>query len=302
MYFFVKILYYTSVWLIHVLISFLNENKQSRRTTTETGLPQSIRKVIFLSLTERKAMVKTRSKSKGKGSVTPSRGGKSSGGRTHANVLFFVPNLIGYLRIVMTGVFFYYAFDSSTYELAIGAYITSFALDFFDGYFARLLDQCSKLGQVLDMVTDRVSTAVLLVVLTHIDPDKSHAWIYTSMLALDFTSHWFHMRSSAGHHKKVEEDRNIILRIYYAYYYFFGYCCVSAEFTWIFLYIKFNNAQAFASLPYGDVLSVNFLLKYCLMPGCIVKNIVNVAQLYDAMVAIAKVDAAEYNEAQKSKK
>ena len=247
-------------------------------------------------------MVSTRSKSKGKSGTTSTRRGGKAKNRSYVNVLFYVPNLIGYLRVIMTGVFFYYAFDSSRYNLAITAYITSFVLDFFDGYFARLLDQCSKLGQVLDMVTDRVSTAILLVVLTHVDPDKSHAWIYSSMLALDFASHWFHMRSSSGHHKKVEEDRNIFLRIYYSYYYFFGYCCVSAEFTWIFLYIRFNNAQAFEAMPFGDTLTVDFLLKYCLMPGCVVKNIVNAAQLYDAMVAIAKVDAKEYNEAQNSKK
>eukprot|EP00850_Spirogloea_muscicola_P026470 SM007676S21882 [mRNA] locus=s7676:68:430:- [translate_table: standard] len=31
----------------------------------------------------------------------------------------------------------------------------SFVLDYFDGLFARLLNQSSTLGQVLDMVTDR---------------------------------------------------------------------------------------------------------------------------------------------------
>ena len=36
-----------------------------------------------------------------------------------------------------------------------------------------------------------------------------------------------------GHHKKVNEKRNIILRMYYATYVLFGYCCVSAEFTYI---------------------------------------------------------------------
>ena len=145
----------------------------------------------------------TRSKSKGKRSNSSSKTTTKNGTttrRSYVNVLLYVPNLIGYLRVFMTGLFLHYAFDSSNYELAIGAYITSFTLDFFDGYFARLLNQCSKLGQVLDMVTDRVSTAVLLVVLTHLDPDKNHIWIYTSMLALDFASHWFHMRSSAGHH------------------------------------------------------------------------------------------------------
>ena len=45
--------------------------------------------------------------------------------------------------MLLTGMFFYYAFDTQSWALAIACYIASFTLDFFDGYFARLLDQCS---------------------------------------------------------------------------------------------------------------------------------------------------------------
>ena len=104
--------------------------------------------------------------------------------RSYIDVLLYVPNLIGYARVLLTGMFFYYAFDAQSWPLAIACYVASFTLDFFDGYFARLLDQCSRLGQVLDMVTDRVSTAVLLVVLSMLQPGRSSMYVF--LLALDF--------------------------------------------------------------------------------------------------------------------
>jgi hypothetical protein len=45
------------------------------------------------------------------------------------------------------------------------AYFASFVCDELDGRFARKFHQCSTLGSVLDMVTDRVATACLLAVL-----------------------------------------------------------------------------------------------------------------------------------------
>ena len=46
-----------------------------------------------------------------------------------------MPNLIGYARVILTGVFFYYAFEQENYLFAITCYVASFSLDFFDGYF-----------------------------------------------------------------------------------------------------------------------------------------------------------------------
>ena len=127
--------------------------------------------------------VKTRGKTPKK---TPGASGKATPRKKeYLDVIFYVPNLIGYARIVLTGLFMYYAF--SDWQTAIVCYIASFSLDFFDGYFARLLNQCSKLGQVLDMVTDRCSTAVLLLVLAM--KENTNANIYCGLLALDFASH-----------------------------------------------------------------------------------------------------------------
>jgi CDP-diacylglycerol--inositol 3-phosphatidyltransferase len=98
----------------------------------------------------------TRSRSSSK---TPSKASTSRASATRSrpssprNVWLFVPNLIGYARILlMLGCF---AISKTSPRTAVAMYLTSFLLDAADGYAARLLGQSSKFGAVLDMVTDR---------------------------------------------------------------------------------------------------------------------------------------------------
>lgn len=72
------------------------------------------------------------------------------------NVFLFVPNLIGYARIVLMLVAFYYMTNENTYQFTVVCYLLSQLLDAFDGHAARLLGQCSRLGAMLDMLTDRL--------------------------------------------------------------------------------------------------------------------------------------------------
>ena len=60
-----------------------------------------------------------------------------------------------------------------------------------DGLAARYFDQCSNFGAVLDMVTDRVCTAMLLLVLSHVYTD--YAITFSFLVGLDVGSHWVHM-------------------------------------------------------------------------------------------------------------
>ena len=55
-------------------------------------------------------------------------------------VLLFVPNLIGYSRVAFTLASVYIALDD--WKLSMACYLTSFILDFFDGFAARRLNQC----------------------------------------------------------------------------------------------------------------------------------------------------------------
>jgi CDP-diacylglycerol--inositol 3-phosphatidyltransferase len=86
---------------------------------------------------------------------------------TPSNVLLYIPNIIGYLRVIFT------LFSltlmiclPSHWVAAILLYVASFVGDLFDGMAARKFDQCSTFGGLLDMVTDRCSTTGLLCVLS----------------------------------------------------------------------------------------------------------------------------------------
>ena len=141
----------------------------------------------------------------------------------------YVPNLIGYARVVLASIALAYAFEDVPF--ALGAYFLSFVCDELDGRFARMFDQCSEFGKLLDMVTDRLATAGLLMVLSAKFPEWFFACL--ALLLLDIGSHWLQMYTSVlasrKSHKDVAANANIILRLYYTDRIFMGVCCVSAE-------------------------------------------------------------------------
>lgn len=106
-------------------------------------------------------------------------------------VWLFVPNLIGYVRIVTGLAALAYAFDAARWPWFAALYFLSYALDAVDGVAARALRQTSRFGAVLDMVTDRCCTAALLAVLAHAYPASAHLFLF--LLVLDIGSHWVQM-------------------------------------------------------------------------------------------------------------
>lgn len=99
-------------------------------------------------------------------------------------------------------------------------YSISCLLDALDGVLARRFDQCTRFGAVLDMVTDRCTTACLLVFLSSAWP--RWALLFQGLISLDLASHYMHMYATlamgnAGQsHKKVDESRSRILNLYYS--------------------------------------------------------------------------------------
>jgi phosphatidylglycerophosphate synthase len=86
---------------------------------------------------------------------------------TAGDVLVYIPNLIGYLRVALTLTSIVLMICSPDHWIiAIVCYVASFVGDLFDGMAARKFDQCSSYGGLIDMVTDRCSTAGLLCVLS----------------------------------------------------------------------------------------------------------------------------------------
>ncbi len=74
-------------------------------------------------------------------------------------VLFYVPNIIGYLRIALlvSALWTGPAFPWFTFCL----FLVNFSLDFFDGLLARTLNQTSAFGAWLDVAIDNTSRGVL---------------------------------------------------------------------------------------------------------------------------------------------
>jgi len=123
--------------------------------------------------------------------------------------LFYVPNMIGFLRIflLITSATFYENVDNFTVF-----YFLSFCLDGLDGFTARALKQETKFGYALDMITDRIGSALLYILLI----EKSTRYIkffFILCLFLDISSHWFATLQGKKTHKGSNE--NLVLVWYY---------------------------------------------------------------------------------------
>lgn len=219
-------------------------------------------------------------------SMSPPRAAKTKA-VTPEKVLLYYPNLIGYARVLcMIGAFYFFLTE---WKKTAIMYLLAFTGDALDGFVARAFNQSSSFGGNLDMVTDRVSTAGFMFLLSHLYP----RWTFTfvMLVCLDIGSHWVHvvsiiMLGNDKHHKSPEmlKKRNWLLQTYYGVYPFFGYCCVGCELFYILLYVHYWN-------PTSDL--VWKLCIYGCLPACVFKNAVNIAQLASACYSIAEVDAAK---------
>ncbi|MCJ1484041.1 CDP-diacylglycerol-inositol 3-phosphatidyltransferase [Schaereria dolodes] len=133
------------------------------------------------------------------------------------NIFLFYPNIIGYSRIVLAIASLYYMpLHPRTCSLL---YSVSCLLDAMDGIAARHFQQSTRFGAVLDMVTDRCTTACLLVFLSSAWP--RWALLFQGLISLDMASHYMHMYATltmAGKgksHKNVDSGRSRILHLYY---------------------------------------------------------------------------------------
>ncbi|KAI5669475.1 hypothetical protein M9H77_19328 [Catharanthus roseus] len=198
-------------------------------------------------------------------------------------VYLYIPNIIGYIRVLLNVVGFAVCFENK--KIFSLLYLISFVCDALDGWLARKFNQVSTFGAVLDMLTDRISTACLLVILSQV---YRPGLIFLSLLALDIGSHWLQMYSTflvgKSSHKDVKDSSNWLFRAYYGSRTFMGYCCVSCEVLYIMLFLLAENQTE--NLPAvlaaaAKQTGINILLAFVLF-GCIVKQLVNVIQMKTA--------------------
>ncbi|CAD8145606.1 unnamed protein product [Paramecium octaurelia] len=171
------------------------------------------------------------------------------------SVYFYIPNLIGYARVVCALVFCYTgSFDPIVSAVA---YSVSQLGDLFDGMAARKFKQCSVFGSVLDMVTDRFSNACLLAVLYKLYPTIGFLFLWA--LALDLCSHWYQMYSTLycnEKHHKTAVSKYKILEIYYKVPYMLFVMVLLSETAMVTLYLNvfidwfFIQALMYVSVPF----------------------------------------------------
>ncbi|KAJ3735425.1 phosphatidylinositol synthase [Lentinula guzmanii] len=247
------------------------------------------------------------------------------------NVFLFAPNLIGYTRVILAAVSLHLMSYHPVYCTI--TYSMSCLLDAVDGQVARARGETSKFGAVLDMVTDRCTTSCLLCYLAIAYP--TWAILFQFLIALDFSSHYMHMyryvsfiismrllpkphppmpsslATGSASHKKVTSDVSRILWLYYNDARTLFLVCAGNELFFVALYVaKWTTAPvpvnlSWISLPYFGHFLANLTYAEavaCLTgPVCLLKNIINVVQLWKASKILVGVDLAERAEARRVK-
>lgn len=77
---------------------------------------------------------------------------------------FSIPNLLGYLRLILIPVYLYvylHATTTSDYYIAAAIMVVSFLSDFFDGKIARRFNMVTDFGKKLDPIADKLTQGVL---------------------------------------------------------------------------------------------------------------------------------------------
>ncbi|CCF55984.1 hypothetical protein KAFR_0A05490 [Kazachstania africana CBS 2517] len=209
---------------------------------------------------------------------------------TSTDVLRYIPNLIGYARVITAIISF---LTMPRYPTMTGlVYAVSCLLDAADGTAARRYNQVSRLGAVLDMVTDRATTAGLICFLTLAFPNL--AFFLQVLLALDISSHYMHMYASlssgSGSHKTVSKESSKLLNLYYSRRdVLFTVCFFNECFYGGLYWCAFDNYHTIGK--WVVIIST---------PLFLFKQFANVIQLQRAALILANADAKDATE--KSKK
>ena len=201
------------------------------------------------------------------------------------SVFLYIPNLIGYLRVALLGVAMWHAF--SDFRVFLVAYAVSQLLDAADGWAARKFHQSSAFGAVLDMVTDRVSSNLLLMVLGNLH--FRFFLFFAFLAALDYSSHWTQMYASVfsgnSSHKDIASSRPWLLQVYYKNKVFLFLNCLCQEAALLALYLLHFHTQAEMISILGKITGtltafVSGIAAVSLLVGCI--GIVNISVTFAA--------------------
>mmetsp|Transcript_16396 Transcript_16396/g.32847 ORF Transcript_16396/g.32847 Transcript_16396/m.32847 type:complete len:218 (+) Transcript_16396:66-719(+) len=207
------------------------------------------------------------------------------------NIYFFVPNIIGYVRII-TGILAFYC--AQDWKAFFGLYFVSYFLDCLDGLAARKLNQATRFGQMLDMVTDRCCTACLLALLAHLYPGVLGFTFYL-LLALDLGSHYCmvysQLLSGTENHKKVSEKATWLLRTYYTNQAVLFLLCLFNESFFVMCFLLFHAKGGSPDAQWTKTPAM--VVAAVCAPFMALKQICNVLQLLMACGNIVAFDVQQ---------
>ncbi|XP_074636565.1 CDP-diacylglycerol--inositol 3-phosphatidyltransferase-like [Acropora palmata] len=103
------------------------------------------------------------------------------------NVHLFVPNLIGYARVVLN-LSSFYVMQQKPYVTVALNFSGGFLLDIVDGNIARYLDQCSRFGDLLDILVDRCGRIGMMMGLSVLYPQ--HLFAFQLLVCLEIAGCW----------------------------------------------------------------------------------------------------------------
>ena len=214
---------------------------------------------------------------------------------TPTQILCYYANIMDYFRVVSSMFAFYISKKNPV--LFVICYFISFILDAFDGMVARAHNQTSKLGATLDMVTDRISTAGLLAVLSGFYSEYSTIFVY--LIMLDVGSHWLQTHSGFLVNVKNDNHKNLgekffLLKLYYTNRNVLGIVCLGAEVFLLLLYFNHFYPKLMENQCYRYFFYVNFVI-YAF------KQLISIIQIFGASSRIAVWDAKEATEKLKEK-
>lgn len=200
-------------------------------------------------------------------------------------ILCYYANIMDYFRIISAMYAFYIARERPI--AFVVCYFISFILDAFDGMVARAAHQTSRLGATLDMVTDRISTAGLLAILSGFYERYSIAFIY--LIMLDVGSHWLQTHSGFLVNINNENHKNLgekffLLKLYYTNRNVLGIVCLGAEVFLLLLYIN----HFYPKLMYNQIYLIFFYINFAIY---VFKQIVSIIQIFGASFRIVEWDA-----------
>jgi len=205
------------------------------------------------------------------------------------NVFLFVPNLIGYARIFLAILSFWFMPTCPT--LAVTCYLLSGLLDAVDGHAARMLGQSSRFGGMLDMLTDRCATMCLLATLCTFYPAAT--FFFQISMCIDMSCHWLHLHTSLlegkGSHKFVDPTGHWAMKLYYTDRRVLFGMCAGNELFYASLYLL--------HFTYGPLYLVP-MLAVLTFPVAVVKSGIACLQGYLAAVNLTEVDKRERQKAQ----